>query len=155
MDKMGNVIYHPKYKTGTNLYNLKTPFGSTPIQTEISTAFFYSGGGFVENMLPVDLGSDTFTQRVSFVKKVDIHDWYIGCSFEEEQLSEIIKSKIIHRIETVKFNNDGHYYIINAEGKGIKLPGNKSLEGKDLTDISDSSGVYYYKNLLSYALQKK
>lgn len=89
------------------------------------------------------------------MKKVDIHDWYIGCSFEEEQLSEIIKSKIIHRIETVKFNNDGHYYIINAEGKGIKLPGgNKSLEGKDLTDISDSSGVYYYKNLLSYALQK-
>ncbi|PLX66740.1 MAG: hypothetical protein C0603_11095 [Denitrovibrio sp.] len=153
IDKNGNIIYHPKYKSGINIYNLKTPFGSMPIQTEISTAFD-AGGGYVENMLPKSIGSDDFTQRVAYVEKLGIHDWYIGSSFEEEQLASIIKNKILHRIDNVKFNNNGRYYIFNTDGKGIKLPGNRDLEGSDLTNISDSSGVFYYKNLLSYALQK-
>jgi len=153
IDKKGRVIYHPQYKAGTNLYDLKSPFGTMPIQTEITTAF-EGGGGFVENMLPEKPDSATFTQRVSYVQKLGIHDWYIGSSFDEKQLAGIIQDKIRKRIETVSFDNDGHYFIFNTDGKGVKLPGNKALENKSLTDIADSSGVYYYKNLLSYALQK-
>lgn len=153
IDKKGNVIYHPDYKAGTNLYEMKTPFGTLPIQEEINTAFD-NGGGYVENMMPEKQGSQRFVQRVSYVKALGIHDWYIGSSFDEDQLSNIIKSKIVHRIDTVQFDNGGHYFIFTTDGKGVKLPGNSSLEGKSITEESDSSGVYYYKNLLSYALQK-
>ncbi|ADD69090.1 diguanylate cyclase/phosphodiesterase [Denitrovibrio acetiphilus DSM 12809] len=153
LDKKGNVIYHPKYKSGTNLLKLKTPFGTMPVQTEIVTAF-EKGGGFVENMMPKEADSTEFVQRISYVKPAGIHDWYIGSSFNEDFISDVIKEKVTHRIDTVNFDNDGHYFIINTDGRGVSIPGNKDLNGKDLTEISDSSGVFYYKNLLSYALQK-
>lgn len=153
IDKKGNVVYHPNYERGTNLLELKSPFGTMPIRTEIMTAF-EDGGGFVENMMPKSPGSKEFIQKISYVKAANIHDWYIGSSFDECVISDIIKKKITKRIETVTFDNDGHYFIYNSDGKGIVMPGNGFLEGEDLTNMSDSSGVYYYKNLLSYALQK-
>jgi len=153
IDKKGNVIYHPNYKQGTNLLKLKTPFGTLPIQTEILTAF-ENGGGYVENMMPTAPGSSTFIQKIGYVKPAGIHDWYIGSSFDENVIAEMIKKKVTARIEAVTFDNDGHYFIFNTDGKGVILPGNKDLEGKNITNITDNSGVYYYKNLLSYALQK-
>lgn len=154
IDGRGRVVYHPDYKPGTNLYSMRTPFGTTPIQAEIKTASENKKGGFVENMMPEKNGSQKFVHRISFVRKLGINNWYIGSSFDEEQLAGVIKAKMSERINTVHFDHDGHYFIMDTEGRGIKLPGNKGLEGKNITDISDSSGVYYYKNLLSYALQK-
>ena len=153
IDKKGNVIYHPKYKKGTNLLKLKTPYGTMPIQTEILTAF-ESGGGYVENMMPASPDSSEFIQHIGYVKPAGIHDWYIGSSFDETIISEMIQEKVTKRIDGINFDNDGHYFIFTTDGKGIKMPGNRSLEGKDITEITDPSGVYYYKNLLSYALQK-
>ncbi|PLX69242.1 MAG: hypothetical protein C0602_07445 [Denitrovibrio sp.] len=152
IDKKGNVVYHPEYEQGTNLYNLKTPFGTYPVRTEIETAF-NNGEGFVENLMPVKKGSSKFEQKIAYVKKLGIHDWFVGSSYNENYLTSIIKEKVKERIDSVTFDNDGHYFILNTEGKGILMPGNKGFEGADLTDVTDSSGVYYYKNLLSYALQ--
>lgn len=153
IDKHGKVIYHPDYDQGTNLLNLKTPFGTMPIQSEIDQAFEHNGG-FVENMMPAEPDSSNFIHRVSYVKKINNHEWYIASSFNETLLSDTIQEKIKDRIETVQFDNNGHYFIFDTEGRGVKLPGNKSLENRNITEVSDSSGVFYYKNLLSYALQK-
>jgi diguanylate cyclase (GGDEF)-like protein len=153
MDKKGNVVYHPEYKEGTNLIELKTPYGTFPVQSEI--AVVTSGGeGYVENLLPEHAGSSNFTAKLGYVKELGIRDWYIGCYFKESDLAEMIRVKISDRIANVHFDKDGHYFIFTTDGKGVKMPGNNALEGQVVTDIADSSGVFFYKNLMSYALQK-
>lgn len=153
IDKEGKVIFHPEYEPGTDLYNLKTPFGTYPVRTEIDTAFS-SGEGFVENMMPDGKGSSEFVQKITYVKKLGLYDWYAASSYDDSYVAEIIQNTIKTRIDTVTFDNEGHYFVFNTEGKGVVMPGNKAFEGANLTSINDSSGVYYYKNLLSYALQK-
>jgi len=153
ISKTGEVIYHPKFKSGTNIYDLTSPFGTKPVQEEIKTAFI-SGSGFVENMMPVEAGSEKFEHQINYVKKLDINNWYIGTSTNENTISEEIKNKIVNRINTVEFASDGHYFIFNTEGVGVEMPGNSGLNGKNIIDISDSSGVYFYKKLLSYGIQK-
>jgi len=153
IDKKGNVIFHPKYKLGDNIFDLTTPFGDKAIQIEINTAF-EKGGGLVSNMMPVSKDSGKFKKQITYVKKLDIADWYIGSYITEDQIINQIKNKVKNRISTVSFGHEGHYFILNSNGAAIKTPGNKELEGIRVTEITDSSGVYFYKKLIAYAIQK-
>jgi diguanylate cyclase (GGDEF)-like protein len=153
INSKGEVIYHPDYEYKTNLYDITTPFGDKPIQMEINTAL-NKGEGYVQNMMPEKPESGKFIKRTAYVKKLNIKDWYIASPCTEQDMKKLVQEKVKNRISTVSFGNDGHYFILNTNGKAIKTPGNAQFESQDVTRVTDSSGVFFYKKLMSYAMQK-
>lgn len=152
IDKTGKVIIHPEYPAGTNLYNLSTPYGSSPVKDEISVAFSRNGG-FIDNSMPESKDSDKFVNRTAYVRKLGYFDWYIGTSFTDEDVKDIVKDQIVKRVDTVIFDDSGHYFILSLSGKAVAVPGNSSQVGTSVLGIRDNSGVTYYKDLISHSLQ--
>jgi diguanylate cyclase (GGDEF)-like protein len=152
IDTAGNVVFHPLYKKGTNLYNLKSPYGSYPIREEISTAS--NKGVFIENNMPSEAKGSKFIQQTAYIRKIPNTDWYLGSSFNRADLKEAVTKQLIARVDSVRFDQNGHYFMLGSDGTGIAIPGNSGLIGKNLTDIKDSSGVKYFKDLISGSMQE-
>ncbi|WP_277657100.1 EAL domain-containing protein [Seleniivibrio woodruffii] len=152
IDSTGNVIYHPLFPRGTNLFNLKSPYGSYPIRSELEAVS--EKGKFVDTTMQFEKDSSRFIQQTTYIRKIPGTDWYAGAAYSSSELKEVVKKQMMKRVETVRFDNYGHYFIINSDGTGIALPGNSKQEGKLLTDIGDSAGVKFYKELMSGSIKE-
>lgn len=152
IDKSGRVIYHPDYPAGTNLYDLATPYGSYPVRDEIVEAFG-KGSGFLDNAMPFKAGSEKFVNRTVYVKKMKSFDWYVASSFTDDDIKNAVQGQLIKRVETVLFNENGHYFVLTTGGKAVVTPGNSALQGTDVLNVADSSGVKYYKDLITHSIQ--
>jgi methyl-accepting chemotaxis protein len=77
--------------------------------------------------------------------------------YEEEKAKGLsddkIKEAIFAKFDTLRFFDDksGYIFIYNEDGTNVLLPTNKSLQGKNLTHLKDSKGVYFVKELLEAA----
>lgn len=152
IDKSGNVIYHPNYPVGTYLYDLSTPYGSYPIREEIMEAFGKESG-FIDNALPNGANSEKFTNRTVYVRKMKSYDWYVASAFTDDDVKKNVQTQLVKRVETVLFNDTGHYFVLTTGGKAVITPGNSALQGQDVLEVADSSGVRYYRDLISHSIQ--
>jgi len=152
IDIKGNVILHPLFPKGTNLYGLKSPYGLYPIRDEIGAVS--DKGVYIENTMPSEPKGTKFAQQTTYVRSIPGTDWYLGSAFNRAELKDNVTKQLISRVESVRFDEKGHYFILNADGTGLAMPGNSGLTGKNLTTIQDSSGVKYFKELISGSMQE-
>jgi len=66
---------------------------------------------------------------------------------------EKIKEAILAHLDELRFFNDksGYIFIYEDNGTNVMLPTNKSLQGKDLSTLKDSNGVFFVKELIATA----
>jgi len=66
---------------------------------------------------------------------------------------EKIKEAILAHLDELRFFNDksGYIFIYENNGTNVMLPTNKSLQGKDLSTLKDSNGVFFVKELIATA----
>jgi len=66
---------------------------------------------------------------------------------------EQIKEAIFTQLNVLRFFDDksGYIFIYEDTGTNVMLPTNKSLEGKNLSDLKDSNGVFFVKELIGAA----
>ncbi|MCD8554579.1 MAG: EAL domain-containing protein [Seleniivibrio sp.] len=152
IDKQGTVVYHPIFPKGTNLFNLKSPYGLFPIRDEITAA--KDKGVFMENTMPTEAKGTRFLQQTTYIRNIPNTDWYLGSAFNRAELKENVTKQLIARVDSVRFDGKGHYIMLSTDGTGIAIPGNSQLIGTNLTDIKDSSGVKYFKELISGSMQE-
>ncbi|MBE0496600.1 MAG: methyl-accepting chemotaxis protein [Campylobacterales bacterium] len=64
-----------------------------------------------------------------------------------------VKAAILHKIRDIRFfeDNSGYVFIYDPDGTNVMLPVNTSLEGKNLTGLKDSNGMFFVKELLEAA----
>lgn len=64
-----------------------------------------------------------------------------------------IKKAILSKLDVLRFFNDksGYIFVYESNGINVLLPTNKSLQGKDLSGLKDSNGVFYVKELIEVA----
>ena len=64
-----------------------------------------------------------------------------------------IQEAILEKFDELRFFNDksGYIFVYNHSGINILLPTNKSLQGKDLSGLKDSNGVFFVKELIETA----
>lgn len=149
IDSKGTVIYHPSFASGKSLYNYVTPYGVYPIREEINAAF-KKGRAIIDNSFPTDSG---IVHRTVYVRKLGLFDWYVASAYDENDVRSSVQSQIISRVKSVRFDDTGHYFIMDTSGVGIAMPGNAQLEGQNLADVTDDSDVHYYRDLLTHSLQ--
>lgn len=152
IDKYGTVIFHPLFPKGTNLYNLKSPYGMYPIRDEIGAVS--EKGVYVENTMPMETNGAKFIQQTAYVRSIPHTDWYLGSAFNRSELKDNVTKQLITRVESVRFDEKGHYFMLNADGTGLAMPGNSGFIGKNLTEIKDSSNVKYFKDLIAGSMQE-
>lgn len=66
---------------------------------------------------------------------------------------EKIKEVILAHFDELRFFEDksGYLFIYNNDGTNVMLPTNKSLQGKNLSSLKDSNGVYFVQELIKAA----
>jgi methyl-accepting chemotaxis protein len=66
---------------------------------------------------------------------------------------ETIKETILTQLDALRFFNDksGYIFVYEPNGTNVLLPTNKSLQGKDLSGLKDSNGVFFVKELIAAA----
>ena len=66
---------------------------------------------------------------------------------------EKIKEAILSQLDALRFFDDksGYIFIYEQDGTNVLLPTNKSLQGKNLSHLKDSNGVFFVKELIAMA----
>ncbi len=66
---------------------------------------------------------------------------------------EKIKEAIVEQLDGLRFFDDksGYLFIYESDGTNVMLPTNKSLQGKNLSALKDSNGVFFVKELIETA----
>ena len=66
---------------------------------------------------------------------------------------EKIKEAIFQKFDDMRFFNDksGYIFIYEPDGTNVLLPTNKTLQGKNLSHLKDTNGVFFVKELISTA----
>ena len=61
-----------------------------------------------------------------------------------------IKEIIVAQLDGLRFFDDksGYLFIYESDGTNVMLPTNKSLQGKNLSTLKDSNGVFFVKELI-------
>ena len=66
---------------------------------------------------------------------------------------EKIKEMIVSQLDGLRFFDDksGYLFIYESDGTNVMLPTNKLLQGKNLSHLKDSNGVFFVKELIETA----
>ncbi|WP_263832340.1 methyl-accepting chemotaxis protein [Sulfurospirillum oryzae] len=66
---------------------------------------------------------------------------------------EKIKEIILSQFDALRFFDDksGYIFVYDPDGTNVLLPTNKSLQGKNLTHLKDTNGVFFVKEMLEIA----
>lgn len=148
MDAKGMVIYSPDYPKGTNLYNMSTPYGTYPVRDELREAAS-KGRAVLDDAVQTKSG---MVHRTVYIRKLGKYGWYVASDFDENELKSSVQSQLVARVKAVRFDETGHYFVMNTSGAGVVMPGNAQLEGQDLKGMADDKGVKSYADLLANSM---
>lgn len=91
--------------------------------------------------------------KLTYVKMFQPYNWHIGTGEHLEDFYQVIKKEILNHITTTRYGNNGYLFALTT--KGIVLAHGDSFEyvGKDMSKKTDTSGVYYAKEIIENAMQ--
>ena len=75
---------------------------------------------------------------------------------DKQTLSEdVLKSRIIETLRTIKWDNGkGYFFILNQKGSIVLNAGIPKMEGRDMMDTKDTDGKFVIRDILSLARDK-
>ncbi len=92
---------------------------------------------------------------ITYVKKFELFDWYIGYSDFMDVLKVNIKNELKETIGNIQLNSSGYLFIFNIEDRQnveMLINKNKDLEGKSIStnfrDVNGKPFMEHFKNLL-------
>ncbi len=111
-----------------------------------------SGEGFV-NYKWSKPGFNTPQDKVSYVKLFKPYNWIIGTGEYVENLTEKMQKEAQEAIKNLRYgkNNINYFTISDLKGTMIMHPTKPSLNGKNLSNIKDITGKYFFKSFTNIA----
>ncbi len=144
---------NPKLR-GKDLWNLKDKKDNLLLHILVKAAKDNSDkGGYCEYYWPNPGNKDAVEAKLSysfiFNPSPNIN-WMMGLGEYISTLEQKNQNDAIHALKKLRFskNDEGYYFVYKADGTAISVPGFESLQGQNLIDKKDNSGVAYIKMLL-------
>ena len=102
-----------------------------------------------ENMLNVRKSELKSEMRIMHTIINSIYEDQKALGKNDAQITEVIKKTLMD----VRFfdDNSGYIFIYDYDGNNILLPTNTSLQGKNLSGLKDSNGIFIVKELINAA----
>ncbi len=133
----GEAVLYPTRSEleGTNILNVTDARGQRTVEKEIQIVS-NQGEGYVSGYWPrpQDPTGDS-RLKISYVKRLDPFDWYIGTGEYYDDVKAEVRQGIIKRYQQYRSNNGIRIFIIDASGKELvpRYPVNET--GGGLPDI--------------------
>jgi two-component system, cell cycle sensor histidine kinase and response regulator CckA len=126
---------------GLNLLDLQDTRGRYVIKDTIEIAE-QSGEGFYEYhwTKPQSAGRDL--KKISFIKRFEPYDWFIGTGLYVDDIEEQIKATWMERINNIRFgkNSVGYLFAVDWRGKSLAHGAQPDLIGQNGWEWVDSRG---------------
>jgi len=154
-DTKAVIVMHPiKPKLdGKNMYNYKDK-GGKQIFKEFADVARVNGDGFVDYVWPKP-GFDKPQKKVSYVKLFKEFNWVIGTGAYVSDISQKMKSEALTTISKMRYGKNGYFWINDLNSKMIMHPIKPQLDGKDLRNLKDKNGKYFFREFVTIANANK
>ena len=127
IDIKGNALIHPnKNIKGTNIINLKDINGKYIVK-EFMSVLEDNKEGFVDYYWYIsNKHTKKMEYKISFVKQLDMYDWYIGTGEFLKFTTQAISSEMLEYIKDNANFKYGHFFISNSKNELIFHPKDKN-----------------------------
>ena len=152
-DTKAIVIDHPIKPSlnGKDLANFQDKNGKK-IFTEFVKVTSDTGEGFVDYVWPKP-GFSKPQPKISYVKRFKPFNWVIGTGAYVADVTADMQKQALHTISQMRYGKNGYFWIQDSSSKMIMHPFKPSLDGKDLINFKDKSGVYLFKDLSAISVK--
>lgn len=129
----------PEYE-GKNLLGLQDARGKYVIQEELEIVR-KKGEGFTQGHWIKPGAKDSLQYpKLTFVKKFEHFDWYIGKGKYLDEFQRSLKSNVLQWASRIRYGEQGYVFINSYSGKSLLTNGKVSKKGKKLWDYNDVKG---------------
>jgi len=145
------IVDHPMDPSlnGKDLSELSDANG-VKLFSEFAKVAKRDGSGFVNYVWPKP-NSKVAEEKVSFVKLFKPFGWVIGTGEYTSDRIELIKKDALNIISQMRYAEDGYFWINDLDAVIVDHPMDPSLNGKDLSELSDANGVKLFSEFAKVA----
>ena len=153
-DTKAVIIDHPIKPTlnGKDLSNFKDK-GGKKIFSQFVIVTEATGEAFVDYVWPKP-GFEKPQAKVSYVKRFKPFNWVIGTGEYVSDVTANMQKEALTTISQMRYGKNGYFWIQDTSSKMVMHAIKPSLDGKDLSNFQDKTGIYLFKELSSISLQK-
>ena len=148
LDMQGNVkLHHNRARIGQNDMNIRDSNGKWVVK-EFTRIARNQGAGFVDYYwyLP-DTKDRTMHYKISYIKKIEGLDWYIGAGEYLHYMRRFVRQDMIDYIAGNQRFDDGYFFVTDSSGGTIHHPdGNATQDARKYL----IEGVYRDENHIAY-----
>ena len=159
LDLKGNVHIHVDEKLiGKNILNIRDVNGKY-ILKEFNKVIKKKGEGFVDYYWYI-VGEDKqkMHYKISFVKKIDAYDWYVGAGEYLKYMTKFVRKDILKYIKANAEFKNGYFFITNSLNEIVFQPDNNKIRnnGEDLKHFrmdglyKDDRNIAYTRYIAQY-----
>ena len=123
------------------------------IFSEFAAVAKQKGDGFVDYVWPKP-GFDAPQEKISYVKLFKPFNWVIGTGTYIDDVTSQMQKEAIKTVAQMRYSNNGYFWINDKKPVMISHPVKPSLNGKDLSGVKDTNGVYLFKEMVKTVEQK-
>ncbi len=138
------MVMHPIKPSldGKDLTNIKDPTGKR-LFLEFVKVCKAKGEGFVEYMWPKP-GETKPVPKMSYVKLFKPWGWIIGSGIYVEDVEKDVQQRALAIIKQLRYGKSGYFWINDLNYRMVMHPIKPSLDGKDLSGITDPTGKHFF-----------
>jgi len=153
-DNNAVIIDHPIKPTlnGKDLSNFKDK-GGKKIFSQFVKITAATGDGFVDYVWPKP-GFEKPQAKVSYVKRFKPFNWVIGTGAYVSDVTANMQKEALSTIAQMRYGKNGYFWIQDTSSKMVMHAIKPTLDGKDLSNFKDKTGIYLFKDLSAISLQK-
>lgn len=142
---------------GKNLLNLQDLKGNYIIRDEIAL-INEKREGYIEGFWKKpESSSSKIYKKISFIKKFEVFDWYIGTGEYVDDVEKSIQKEVAEYISSIRYGNMGLQYIFVSDYKGIEKINGMFPEfvGKNLWNLEDATGRKIVQDGIKMAIESE
>ena len=149
------MVMHPikPQLNSKNLFSYKDK-GGKQIFKEFASVAKANGDGFVDYVWPKP-GFEKPQPKVSYVKLFEPYNWVIGTGAYVDDVSAKIKKEALATINKMRYGKNGYFWINDTSSKMIMHPIKPALNGKDLTNLKDKNGKFFFQEFVEISKKNK
>ena len=99
-------------------------------------------------------GSEIPREKISFTKLFKPFNWVIGTAEYTSDRINLIKKDALKTVSKMRYTNNGYFWVSDLNAVIVEDPMKPELNGKDLSKLQDSNGLYIYKEFTEMAREK-
>lgn len=153
-DMHPTMIMHPVFPAldGKDLTNVADPAGKKLFQ-EMVKICSERGEGMIDYMWAKP-GESEAKPKVSYVRLIPELGWIIGTGAWLEDITAELQQEALAQISKMRVNDGNYFWIQNTQNHMLMHPITPALDGKDLSDITDTKGEALFTQMTEVATEK-